>query len=30
MPFYQSMIIVDMKEQVITVPEQQVITKDNV
>lgn len=29
-PFFQSIIIVDMKEQVITVPEQQVITKDNV
>ena len=30
MPFFQSLIMVDMKEQVITVPEQQVITKDNV
>lgn len=29
-PFFQSIIIVDIKEQVITVPEQQVITKDNV
>lgn len=30
LPFFQSIIIVDIKEQVITVPEQQVITKDNV
>lgn len=30
MPFFQSIIIVDVKEQVINVPEQQVITKDNV
>lgn len=30
MPFFQTIIIVDMKEQVINVPEQQVITKDNV
>lgn len=29
-PFFQSIILVDIKEQVITVPEQQVITKDNV
>lgn len=29
-PFFQSIIIVDVKEQVVAVPEQQVITKDNV